>query len=169
MKKTKLIIATIALTALMSSAALGAEWKQDAKGWWYQNDNGSFTTSDWQIIDGKTYLFDASGYMRTGWIHTIDGKWYYLNPTGEMRYADLIDNGITYHFDSSGFCTNPNGDNGFTSDYQSILDQERLEAEKRLLDQTPSDKDTYEESTVYERDINPQPIKDRYSLSDMQF
>ncbi len=166
MNKAKLLIATATISIVMSITAFAGEWTQDSKGWWYQNDNGSYTTSDWQVIDGKTYLFDASGYMRIGWIQTVSGRWYYLNPTGEMRYEDLIENGITYHFDSSGFCTNPNGDNGFNSDYQSILDQERLEAEKRLIDQTPSTGYGYEESKAYEHDVSPQPIKNRFSLAD---
>ena len=84
-----------------------------------------YPTSTWQNIDGKNYLFNDNGYMRTGWIKTVNGNWYYLNPTGEIRYEDLTENNTTYYFDSNGFCTNPDNESSIESDYQSILDQER--------------------------------------------
>lgn len=169
MKKMKVFITSVLLSSALSITALAGEWKQDDIGWWYQNDDGSYTTDTWQNIEGKNYLFDANGYMRTGWIHTVSGKWYYLNPTGEMRYDDLTENGITYHFDSNGYCTNPNNESGFDSDYQSILNEEQLEAQKRLLDQGTSTGNAYEENIVYEHDAAPQPIKNRFPLADMQF
>lgn len=87
----KVFITSVLLSSALSITALAGEWKQDDIGWWYQNDDGSYTTDTWQNIEGKNYLFDANGYMRTGWIHTVSGKWYYLNPTGEMRYDDLTE------------------------------------------------------------------------------
>ena len=82
---------------------------------------------------------------------------------------------MIYHFDSKGICTNP-GENGsesgnglnFNSDYQSILDMERLRAEKRLMDQD-NNSQNYEESIVYEHDVAPTTPTNRYGLSDMQF
>lgn len=175
MKKARLFIATAIAATAISFTAFAGEWKQDTTGWWYENDDGSFTTSAWQVIGGKSYLFDANGYMRTGWIQTTSGNWYYLNPSGEIRYKDLDENGVIYHFDSKGICTNP-GENGsesgnglnFNSDYQSILDMERLRAEKRLMDQD-NNSQNYEESIVYEHDVAPTTPTNRYGLSDMQF
>lgn len=175
MKKARLFIATAIAATAISFTAFAGEWKQDTTGWWYENDDGSFTTSAWQVIGGKSYLFDANGYMRTGWIQTTSGNWYYLNPSGEIRYEDLDENGVIYHFDSKGICTNP-GENGsesgnelnFNSDYQSILDMERLRAEKRLMDQD-NNSQNYEESIVYEHDVAPTTPTNRYGLSDMQF
>lgn len=169
MKKVKLFIVTLAMSATIATTAWAGEWKQDNIGWWYQNDDGSYTTSTWQNIDGKNYLFNAAGYMRTGWVQTVSGKWYYLNPTGEMRYDDLAEDGITYHFDANGYCTNPNNAIDFDADYQAILNQEKLEAQERLMDQETSAGNNYEETIVYEHDVAPQPSQDRFSLSDVQF
>lgn len=38
-------------------------WKQDSTGWWYQNADGSYPKSTWQLIDGKYYYFNEAGYM----------------------------------------------------------------------------------------------------------
>lgn len=107
MRKTKLLIATLAMSAIMATTALAGEWKQDQTGWWYQNDDGSYPTNTWQEVDGKLYCFDTNGYMRTGWVETVNKNWYYLNPTGEMRFDDLTENGVTYHFNENGICQNP--------------------------------------------------------------
>lgn len=169
MKKAKVLLVTMAFMAGMSITSFAGEWKQDTTGWWYQNDDGSFPNNTWKNLDGKTYLFGSDGYMRTGWILTVDGNWYYLNATGEMRLEDLTENDITYHFDSNGRCTNPNGSSSFNNDYQSILDQEKLEAEKRLLNQPSTSGDTYEEEIKYEHDVSSAETQNRFGLADMQF
>lgn len=107
MKKSKLLIATAVLSALMSSTVFAAEWKQDANGWRYQNDDGSFQINSWIQENGKWYCFDSNGYMLTGWVSTVGGKWYYMNPAGDARTEDYIENGVTYHFDQNGVCQNP--------------------------------------------------------------
>ncbi len=169
MRTMKVFIAAAIMSTVLGMTALAGEWKQDTTGWWYQNDDGSYPAKCWQTIDGNKYLFDENGYMKTGWIQTVSGKWYYLNPTGEMRYDDLTENDITYHFDSNGYCTNPNNKSSFDSDYQSILNQEMLDAQKRLSEQTPSTGNAYEETIVYEHDVAPQPKQNRFPLADMQF
>lgn len=108
MKKSKLLLATIALSVSMCSIVYAAEWKQDDKGWKYQNDDGSYQNNSWIKENGKWYCFDSNGYMFTGWLKTAAGKWYYMNPAGDARTEDYIENGITYHFDQSGVCQNPN-------------------------------------------------------------
>lgn len=108
MKKSKLLIATIALSVSMSLTVFAAEWKQDDKGWRYQNDDGSYQNNSWIKENGKWYCFDSNGYMYTGWVKTVGGKWYYMNPAGDARTEDYIENGITYHFDQNGVCQNPN-------------------------------------------------------------
>ena len=30
-----------------------AEWKHDSKGWWWQNDDGSYPAASWQWLDGN--------------------------------------------------------------------------------------------------------------------
>lgn len=49
-------------------------WKQDNKGWWIAQDNGSwYPKNEYCLVDGKYYYFDDKGYMVTG-TKTIDGQ-----------------------------------------------------------------------------------------------
>ena len=102
------------------------EWKQDSRGWWYSNADGSYPKDQAVTIGGTVYRFDASGYMRTGWVkdggswyyHTgsgaqasgwtlVGGSWYYLDPSsGAMTTGWLKDGGSWYYLDpSSGAMT----------------------------------------------------------------
>ena len=74
-------------SAAASRASVGTAvtsgWKQDSKGWWYMNANGTISTSGWQSIGGAWYFFGPDGYMKTGWIQW-DGLWYYCGSSGAM-------------------------------------------------------------------------------------
>ena len=78
MKKVRLIIAVAALSAITSMTALAGVWKQDTIGWWYQEDDGSYPTSQWKWIDAnkdsiaECYYFGDNGYLLTN--TTIDGS-----------------------------------------------------------------------------------------------
>ncbi len=70
------------LSVLSSMSAFAGEWKTDEVGRWYQNDDGSYTTNNWQKIkddDGveRWYLFDENGYIRTGF-WKVNGYTYLL-------------------------------------------------------------------------------------------
>lgn len=74
------------------------EWKQDDKGWWYDNGDGTFPKNEWKLIDDAWYAFDESGYMRTGWFK--DGNdWYYLQNNGIMATDTDVEG---YHLGSNG-------------------------------------------------------------------
>ena len=65
------------------------KWEKDAKGWRYQYQ-GEYLTS-WAKINEKWYLFNADGYMLTGWQESM-GQTYYLNPSdGVMMSNCTID------------------------------------------------------------------------------
>ena len=54
MKKLKIAVATLGLCMLMTpQTVLAGQWKTDANGWWYQNDDGSYPANCWQWIDGN--------------------------------------------------------------------------------------------------------------------
>lgn len=77
-------------------------WNQDHVGWWYCNADGSYTTSNWQLIEGKWYYFDSVGYMVTGWIDW-NGNSYYCDPvSGEMLADTVVPDGSGRRVDSSG-------------------------------------------------------------------
>ena len=70
-------------------------WKKDAKGWWYQNSDGSYPKNQWKKIGKEWYHFDTNGYMQTGWLK-LDSFWYYLKDTGAMAKDEWVDNGKSY-------------------------------------------------------------------------
>ena len=63
--------------------AVRNEWVLSGNRWWYRHADGSYTTADWELINGKWYYFDDAGWMLTGWIK-LDEDWYYLDPSGAM-------------------------------------------------------------------------------------
>ena len=73
MKKVKLFFAVGVASAALSMTSFAGEWKQDASGWWYQNDDGSYPTNTWKEINGKQYYFDNNGYILTN-TSTPDGQ-----------------------------------------------------------------------------------------------
>ena len=56
MKRKILTALTIGLTVLSATPVFAGQWKQNAKGYWYQNDDGSYPASAWRSIDGKSVL-----------------------------------------------------------------------------------------------------------------
>lgn len=79
-----------------------AQWVQEAGGWWYRHADGSYTTNNWELIDGKWYYFNGDGWMVTGWIQ-LKGIWYYLDPaSGAMATGWKTIGGQSYYFTSDG-------------------------------------------------------------------
>ena len=105
-------------------------WVKSGNRWWYSHSDGSYTTNDWEVINGSWYYFDGSGWMVTGWLKRPSG-WYYLTGSGAWipgkvktqagwvksgnrwwyRHADggytmngwEMINGTWYYFDGSGW------------------------------------------------------------------
>lgn len=76
-------------------------WVKDEKGWWFRHADGSYTTNNWEVIDGVWYYFGGDGYMCTGW-KEIDGKWYYMNNSGAMTKGWQYVNGNWFYMNNSG-------------------------------------------------------------------
>ena len=74
------------------------EWVLSGNRWWYRHADGSYTTADWELINGKWYYFDDAGWMLTGWIK-LDEGWYYLDPSGAMVANTWVGN---YYLKSDG-------------------------------------------------------------------
>lgn len=68
--KTAVLAGLMAVS--ISMTAFAGQWQQDTKGWWYQNDDGSYLKDGWVWVDGKCYYFTADGYCLTG-TQTPDG------------------------------------------------------------------------------------------------
>ena len=105
----------------IDEAKAGA-WVEDATGWWYRYEDGTYPASTSVQIGGATYRFDARGYMVTGWVldggrwfyheasgaqasgwANVDGTWYYLDPaTGVMATGWAQVDGTWYYLNASG-------------------------------------------------------------------
>lgn len=80
---------------------VGKNWKQDARGWWYDNADGSYLSNGWYQLNNKWYYFDASGYLQTGWLR-IDGAQYYSYSDGSRVTGWAEIDGGYFYFNESG-------------------------------------------------------------------
>lgn len=102
MKKSKIIVTTLILSTAMSITSLAGQWQQDTKGYWYENDDGSYPTNQWQEIDGKHYYFDLNGYMLhdtttpDGYQVGSDGAW--INNISKKIRAYVNNVKIDYYY-----------------------------------------------------------------------
>lgn len=87
LKRATAFTLTAALTISSVMPAFAAGWQQDAKGWWWKNDNASYPKNEWVWLDGngdgvsECYYFDGNGYLITnattpdGCLVNVDGQW----------------------------------------------------------------------------------------------
>ena len=85
------------------AALVKVGWNQTEDGWTYRNEDGSYISGGWRLIEGSWYYFDAEGYRTEGW-KAIGGTWYYFDKaTGIMAENGLYDiDGATYYFKADG-------------------------------------------------------------------
>ena len=104
--------ATIHVSAPSPARKAGA-WKRNGRGWWYRYEDGSYPSGESAVIDGNVYRFDASGYMRTGWVQwyyhaAYDAQasgwllsgvhWYYLSPQTGVMATGWVKVGATWYY-----------------------------------------------------------------------
>lgn len=104
-KQAAVLAAAVMMTAGMATTAMAAQWKQDAKGWWWQNDDGTYPTNCWKWLDGnkdgiaECYYFDNVGYMAAG-TTTPDG--YSVNSEGQWTENGAVKTQGTANSSNSG-------------------------------------------------------------------
>ena len=123
-KQSVLFVATILAIMLLSGmSAFAAEWKQDEKGWWVENEDGSYLVNQWyqSPASGLWYYMGSDGYMLTN-TTTPDG--YYVNAAGEWR--DTLDKDETKETVSVQPTTNSNtaSSSSYNNDYKTDFDKE---------------------------------------------
>lgn len=69
-------------------------WRQNERGWWFENRDGSWPKECWQMIDSDWYFFDSEGYMKTGWIDW-NGKSYFCSESGAMLVSCTTPDGYS--------------------------------------------------------------------------
>ena len=102
-KKIMTLALTAAMAASMGMTAFAGQWVQNTTGWWWQEDNGSYPTSQWKWLDGnkdgiyECYCFDSNGYIYTntttpdGYTVNKDGAWTIGNSV-QLKYAKDMQN-----------------------------------------------------------------------------
>ena len=71
-------------------------FNEEVQKWWYRHADGSYTTNDWEYINGNWYYFDGSGWMVTGWVKNANNWFYCDEQSGAMRTGWVIDKGDWY-------------------------------------------------------------------------
>ena len=80
-RKTAVLILSASLSIMASMTAFAGVWLEDAKGWWYQNDDGTYPHNGWEQIGGEYYYFQDDGYVLRsattpdGYYVGMDGAW----------------------------------------------------------------------------------------------
>lgn len=70
-KAVGMYLMAVVMVLMLAVPAFAGEWKQDAKGWWYQNSDGTYLVNQWEWLDGnldgvaECYYFDGNGYLLT--------------------------------------------------------------------------------------------------------
>lgn len=77
----------------ISWRVLNAGWKQDARGWWYQNDAGDYIQYNWLQSGNDWYFFDSDGYMVTNTAVQWGKAKYYFDENGKMVANATIPDG----------------------------------------------------------------------------
>ena len=89
-----------ATTSMTATATQSGKWIHGG-GWWYQYADGTYPKDCFAEINGKTYYFDHSGYMVTGW-KEIDYVTYYFDSNGAMVTGWQSIGGKWYYFKEDG-------------------------------------------------------------------
>ncbi|MDG8326622.1 N-acetylmuramoyl-L-alanine amidase family protein [Streptococcus pneumoniae] len=78
-------------------------WKQNATGYWYVKEDGSYPKEKFEKINDVWYYFDNSGYMLAEqWKKHTDGNWYWFDNSGHMAtgWKKIADK--WYYFNEEG-------------------------------------------------------------------
>ena len=90
-RQLKTVVAFAAATAMTMASVItasAATWKQDAIGWWVENEDGSYLKNQWYQSpeSGLWYYMGTDGYMLTN-TTTPDG--YLVNADGVWNQTDV--------------------------------------------------------------------------------
>ena len=77
----------------LSVPAAAGEWRENGRGWWYDNLDGTYARDGWLWIDGnhdgiaECYCFDGDGYL---YVNTRTPDGYYVNLSGQWVVDGVV-------------------------------------------------------------------------------
>ena len=92
MKTSAAFFIGLTFAAAAALPAYAGSWRQNASGWWYQNDDGTYPAGGWQWIDSdgdgtaECYYFYSDGYM--AYNNDIGG--YHVNEAGQWTVGSRV-------------------------------------------------------------------------------
>ena len=75
---------------------LNVGWNKSGNLWFFRYPDGTCPKDEWLAWEGKWYLFDANGWMLTGW-QVRNGQSYYLDESGAML-TGWVRSGNAYYY-----------------------------------------------------------------------
>jgi len=93
MKRIMTLIAAAVMVMAFTITSFAGTWKQDAKGWWWDNGNGTWPAGAWQWCDGdgngsaECYYFDKDGYCL---VNTTTPDGYKVNENGAWTEDGVV-------------------------------------------------------------------------------
>lgn len=79
-----------------SGGMLNVGWNKSGNLWFFRYPDGTCPKDEWLAWNGKWYLFDANGWMLTGW-QVRNGQSYYLDENGAML-TGWVRSGNVYYY-----------------------------------------------------------------------
>ena len=79
-----------------SGGMLNVGWNKSGNLWFFRYPDGTCPKDEWLAWEGKWYLFDANGWMLTGW-QVRNGQSYYLDESGAML-TGWVRSGNAYYY-----------------------------------------------------------------------
>lgn len=77
---------------------LEGTWILSGNRWWYRYSDNTYPRNGICNIEGTNYVFDADGWMKTGW-HLDENTWYYFDGSGAMHKGWLLSGKTWYYLD----------------------------------------------------------------------
>lgn len=101
-EKAKKYLEQEANTMYIYGTYRGGVWEKLEDGRWkLKTPEGHPVSSQWAVVDGKTYLLDMYGIMQTGF-KRVNDNWYYFNSVGAMQTGWLLKEGKYYFLNADG-------------------------------------------------------------------
>lgn len=79
---------------------LEGTWILSGNRWWYRYSDNTYPRNGICNIEGTNYVFDADGWMKTGW-YLDENTWYYFGGSGAMHKGWLLLGSTWYYLDPS--------------------------------------------------------------------